>query len=307
MRRRPGTVKRTAIVLVGVLLLSPMAAAQDPTGVTVRLQGWQSKLDVGEANEQVTVIIEYPCGRAGPDGSEAEINVTGPSWAMFDGPDNVTLQSRPDECLQSQTTRLTHAVAYSVEVTRQAPALLQENVTFNVTAHFPDSDASDEAEETVSAGFLADIDVAVDPARIEAFAGRTAEHTLTVTNRGNGPIRIAITVPQIDDGLELQVPPSGQAPSPLGDEEPVWQGTLTATGRLPDDVNSGTFNATLELLASYDGENGQETAKRQLNLTAAIERHPSEIEEDGSIPGFEVASIVVAAAVVALARRRHGS
>lgn len=305
MRRRPGTVKRTAIVLVGVLLLSPMAAAQDPTDVTVTLQGWQSRLDVGEVNEQVTLVIEYNCGRVGPNGSEAEINVTGPSWAKVDGPDSVTLQPRPDECLQSQT-RLTVAAAYSVEVTRQAPALVQENVTFNVTAKFPDGNASAETEETISAAFLADIDVAVDPERIEAFAGRTAEHTLTVTNRGNGPIRITITVPQVDDGLELQVPTNGRAPSPLGNESPVWQGTITATGRLPDGVNSGTFNATLELLASYDGEGAQDTAKRQLNLTAAIERHPSEIEEDGAIPGFEVASIVVAAAAVALASRRRG-
>lgn len=296
--------KRTAIALAAILLV-PTAAAQDPAGVTATLRGWQTKLEVGEVNEQATLLVEYNCGRAGPQGSTAEINVTGPSWANVTGPNEITLDPRPGECVQNQT-RLTRAAAYQVAVTRQAPALVERNVTFNVTAHFPDGVAYAETQETLSAAFLADIEVAVDPQRIEAFAGRTATHNLTVTNQGNGPIEIAISVLQVDDGLELQVPTTGRAPSPLSDQEPVWHGTITATGRLPDGVNSATFNATLELLASYDGEAAQDTAKRQLNLTAAIERHPSEIDGGGPIPGFGAAGLAVAvvAATLLLRRRR---
>lgn len=302
-----GTVKRLtgllATVALATVLLVPTATAQTEDDVVPTLQAWQDRLRVGEPHE-ATLIIDYNCAKADPQGTQAEINVTAPPWATVSGTDSVTLTHEADACLENGG-RATHPVAYQIEVARTAPALVAENVTFNVTVSYTEGDANGNVTEALSAAFLADIAVDVEPRRVEAFAGRTAEHNLTVTNRGNGPIAITISVSEIDDGLELQVPASGQAPSPLEDEDPVWRGTITATGRLPTGVNSGTFNATIDLTASHAEEAGQGSTKRQINLTAAIERHPSEIDEGGPIPGFEVASILVAAAVVALARHRR--
>lgn len=294
--------ERTAILLAVILVLVPAAAAQTPTDVSVALQSWDGELRVGQVQD-ITLVITYNCAKADQaEGTEIDINVTRPTWANVSGPRSVVVQPDAGTCLENQG-ELKHPVAYQVSVTRQAPALLEGNVTFNATAQYAEGNASDEIQETLAARFLADIGVDVQPRRIEAFAGRTAQHNLTVTNLGNGPISISVTAIQVDTGLQLRLPSTGQAPSPLGDEEPVWRGTIGITAQLPADVDARTFNATLEVEAGHAEGGGEETATRQINLTAAIERHPSEVD-DGSVPGFEVLAVVAAAAVAARLRRR---
>lgn len=294
--------RRTAILVAALLALPAVSAQTDPDVVT-SLRSWDGTLRVGQVHD-TTLIVEYNCAKADQvQGTPIDINVTHPIWANVTGPREITVQPDPADCLGNQT-RLSQSIAYQVEVTRTAPALVEEPVTFNATAQFPDGDASDESQETLAAHFLADVAVAVDPAGTEIFAGRTAEHNLTLTNRGNGPMTVTVTVASADDGLAVGAPSGGQAPSPLGDEEPVWRGQVSVRGSLPEGVDEETYGATLQLRAAYADDPSESSTERTINLTATVRRHPSEIEDDGAVPGFEVVGVVAAAAVVALWKRR---
>lgn len=299
--------KRTATLLLAVVLLLPVAGAQVPSqpAVGLELEGWESPLPPNSANN-VTLIIHYDCDRVDPvEGSKATVNVTAPRWATVDGPTSLTLDPDEPRCLVDG--RASREVGYNVSIDEEAPALDPRIARLNVTVAFRDGNETGHLRAELAATFVAAMEVGVNRRRAEIRADETAAYNLTVINDSNDWVIVETRIADADDRLNVSTPPSGEVASPRfpADNPAAWHGTVEIRATPPSGAVNATYNATINVTASYRAEPGLAdpsvgSTSELVPLTVTVRRPESAVEPSEAVPGGGTAGTLAAAGLAAL-------
>lgn len=288
-----------------MLLLPGVVAQSHDPAVETRLEGWESPLDPGESDE-FTLLIEYDCSRVDPaNGTSASIEIVDPDWANVTGPRAVMLHPEGDACLENDT-RETKAVPYNVSLKWSAPALNDWTVPFNVTVMFADGEKSDVTVATLTATFVAKMDVQVNRRVAEIRPGETATYNLTVVNDSNDWVVIEARVADADDRLNVSTPATEQVASArFRTDYPVaWRGGVKLRATPPSDAVNPTYDATIEVTASYRAEPGRPdpsvgSTSAHIPLTVTVLRNPRSEEQERTVSGFVLAPALATLALTA--------
>lgn len=193
-----------ALVLIP-LCLAPGAAAQDVTEMTLVVDAFEDPIAPLKEDVERTFTLDAPCAFVVPARQELLASfevVESPAWSTIVlDPPTATV---PVSSCEGGRIRVAGTIVARVDDT--APALAPTPVRLRATVAAPDGPRTADGETSIQAAFFGIVDVLVDETllRFQDADERTA--TVTVSNHGNAPVRVAAAVAKAPGDVTVLVP-----------------------------------------------------------------------------------------------------
>lgn len=247
MRR---AVAALAVAWIALSTLPTVPAAPDPDApaAAATFASTPGRVAPLGSPEAAPMTITYDCSRQHPTEATRITfdTVDRPGWLAATANVSAVVERIDRTTCAEQDHRRTVPVTWHLAADGDAPARRPKNLTVEATVELADGAHTAQATVPVEAAFY-DVLSRQGPTRARAPAGETAELSLTVRNRGNGPVRIQLEVHDVDDGLEIDLPEPGVAPAAWQGGHPTWNGTIELAG-----ADAGTVTgADVAILPRY--------------------------------------------------------
>lgn len=296
------------LIAAAVLLLAMPAAQAQPSPTAPDAEATidePPRVEPAGSVETTTLTVTYNCAKEHPtEATEIQIEVVeSPDW-LYAQPvhTNIFRAFKPEVCPQESLRRSVDVDVF-LAADPDAPARQPADLTVEATVTLADGNHTADATTQVEAAFYGKIDVTGDTQR-QAAPDEEATSPITVQNQGNGPIEVALSVAEADDGLSVELPEGGQAPAPWQSGEATWSGEIALTGEEPNTV----YQAEIAVDTAYaeDPSIAGDDATRFINLetTGDADAQTQAQPATGSLlPGFSAGFAAVLAIGMAWLRR----
>lgn len=196
----------TMPLLLGLLLLAPLAAAQmDATTLRVTAEPFPGLVRPLQGLQETKVLVDAPCAVPGSDPTRARIDLwttQAPAWTTaLVSPSTFALD--PTTC---QGGRLRYEASLVTTASAQAPAFKPDSLKVHAAwvGATPNLTAEDDVE--IEASYFSVLDVQVVQAIQTVKPGGAATFPVKVTNLGNGETKVYFDLESADPGLMAMTP-----------------------------------------------------------------------------------------------------
>lgn len=246
-----------------------------------------------------SVRVVVPCSmllQSPVSGLEVTLAVeSAPPWALVTlTPEKVTVPR--DSCPLADGVGEAQVL---VAVTADAPAFTPMDVAIVATASPASGAATARNTTRVEAAFLGLLDAKVDKPMPAIEAGKSTDVMVTFLNKGNGPTRISLAKLEVPAGWNVTLPESAVAV--VGPPGARMFLKIAAPASAPPEGVVGKI--TLRYSSTYEGTGSAKGDEGTIPILATA-KGAAPPPADNGVPAAPWGLAAIAAAVVALARRR---